>query len=76
VAGVASTVGAVVAMAVGSVHGAAEEVVQARASTGAAAKQVVKCATTNAEKGSYTAKDGSRRCYPCSNRTFVFCQDT
>jgi hypothetical protein len=39
-------------------------------------KTRVKCATADAEKGSYTAKDGSRCCSPCSNRTSVFCQDS
>jgi hypothetical protein len=48
-------VGAAVATAVVSMHGGVDEVVQAHASIGAAAKQAVKCATADAENGSYTA---------------------
>jgi hypothetical protein len=59
-----------------STHDASVGVVQVRTRSGAAAKQAVKCATVDAEKGSYTAKDGSRRCSPCSNQTSVFCQDS
>jgi hypothetical protein len=50
-AGVADTAGAVGATAVVSVHGAAREVIQARAITGAAVKHAVKCAAANAKKG-------------------------
>jgi hypothetical protein len=81
-AGIAGTAGATgMAEAAGatvvvSVHGASVGAVHAHARSGAAAKQEVKCATADAEKGSYTAKDGSRCGSPCSNRTSIFGRDS
>jgi hypothetical protein len=64
------------ALTVASAHDAPGEVVQARETTGAAAKQAVKCAAADAKKGSYTANYGSRCCSPCSNQTSVFWRDS